>query len=168
MPSADVFVFHHCCSGQWQREKTNGNTDILHADFQLYSQSSNSTMKVSYLSPNLGYLLISNLHTWNLGNRQKKSKHGSTVLLTGRNKKTLTVYEQYKPVTVGVSSQQTHHHIHRRCSCWDEHEQNGGVGYISHQCDLTREAHIRGMASVQKGDFYCIISAVSVNFYTVQ
>ncbi len=72
----------------------------------------------------------------------------------------------FKLVTVGVSSQQTHHHINSACSRSDEHEQNRGVGYITHHCD--QSAHIHGMASVQNRDFYCIISIVSVNFYTVQ
>lgn len=58
------------------REKTNGNTDILHTDFQLYPQSSNSTMKVSYLSSKNAYLFISNLHTLSLKTHNRLHKGG--------------------------------------------------------------------------------------------
>ena len=64
-------------------------------EFQLCSQSSNSTANASHLSPNLGYLFISNLHTWKLGTRINS-----------------TVLEQHsEPVAAGVSPQQTAHHL---------------------------------------------------------
>lgn len=137
MPSADVFVFHHCCSGQWQREKTNGNTDILHTDFQLNSQSNNSTMRESYRQT----LVISSyqMFTRNLGSNKPTSKPDSLILLAEKKIQTpKCTHEQHKPVRVGVSSQRTHRAQQHNWLCWDEREQKGGVGYINHHCDLTR------------------------------
>lgn len=154
MPSADVFVFHHCCSGQWQREKTNGNTDILHTDFQLYSQSNKSVMKVSYLSPEPGYLphiRSSHVVSW-------KTSKRSSFSFSHRKKQCFVFFccFFYKPVTLGVSS------LHKLTA-----EMNVSRAVLSVTLAITA-AESHGMASVQNCDFSCIVSTVSVNFYTVQ
>lgn len=106
-------------------------------------------MKVSYLSPEPAYLphiRSSHVDSW------KTSKRSSLVFLTGRN----NFFFFLKPVTLGVSS------LHKLTA-----EMNVSRAVLSVTLAITA-AESHGMASVQNCDFSCIVSTVSVNFYTVQ
>lgn len=98
-------------------------------------------MKVSYLSPEPGYLphiRSSHVESWNTSKRSPLS------------------FSHRKPVTLGVSS------LHKLTA-----EMNVSRAVLSVTLAITA-AESHGMASVQNCDFSCIVSTVSVNFYTVQ